>query len=348
MRPINYQLTNIIVNNLIKLEKTKARLEILELNEEITEKYINKKFIYNIFYTANQLGINMTFNDTQRFIEGKMPIQGDLKLTLLNNYRNTLEFLRANKKNVLMNIDTNVLLHINKLLIINWKDSWEAKIRTDISIDNTVDSWIALQDDTIQTHEIETEVMNTLDWDRTNKERINPVIRAGVVLYRSMRIMPFPSMNKFTILCLVDLMLQQNGYQDKTFLSIMKLYGQREEEYLNIWTQTIQSPTGNITPWIEKFITDITFEYQEIENELKQEIEKEKSKSYQPFLNLNRRQLKVLKYLQTIHSIKREDYVQMFDVSTMTAYRDLNDLVDRKLLKIEGQGRGTKYQLANR
>jgi len=38
----------------------------------------------------------------------------------------------------------------------------------------------------------------------------------------------------------------------------------------------------------------------------------------------------------------------MMDVSTMTAYRDLTELMEKKLVKLEGQGRGTKYMLSNR
>ena len=74
-------------------------------------------------------------------------------------------------------------------------------------------------------------------------------------------------------------------------------------------------------------------------------MEDERAKK-QPFLDLNPRQLKVLRYLQNVPYIKREDYCHMMDVSTMTAFRDVNDLVRKKLLKVEGQGRGTKYRLS--
>ena len=76
--------------------------------------------------------------------------------------------------------------------------------------------------------------------------------------------------------------------------------------------------------------------------------EEEKRNTSQPFLDLNKRQLKILRYLQNIPTVQRDDYCQMMDVSTMTAYRDLNDLVSKKLIKVEGQGRGTKYKLASR
>ena len=86
----------------------------------------------------------------------------------------------------------------------------------------------------------------------------------------------------------------------------------------------------------------------ETREEMVKTLNEEDKSSKKPFLDLNKRQLKILRYLQTIPTVKREDYVQMMDVSTMTAYRDLTELMEKKLVKLEGQGRGTKYMLSNR
>jgi predicted HTH transcriptional regulator len=101
--------------------------------------------------------------------------------------------------------------------------------------------------------------------------------------------------------------------------------------------------------WIERFVKSMARDVEEQKNEIdKQMAEEQEKNAKQPFLDLNKRQLKILKYLQTIPTVKREDYCAMMDVSTMTAYRDLDDLVNKKLIKVEGRGRGTKYMLVSR
>ena len=107
-----------------------------------------------------------------------------------------------------------------------------------------------------------------------------------------------------------------------------------EQEYIN--TKAL----GTITAAINT-LKDLCAE------NLKDTIKEGESKK-QPFLNLNKRQLKILKYLQKISQIKREEYVEIMEVSTMTAYRDLDELVKKGLLKVSGQGRSTRYILASK
>lgn len=117
---------------------------------------------------------------------------------------------------------------------------------------------------------------------------------------------------------------------------------------MRVWKTSALSPVGNATPWIEMFAQIIATEIKGVREKATRYSTDENKPTAQPFLNLNKRQLKILKYLQTIPTVKREDYVQMFDISTMTAFRDLNELLEKKLLRVDGQGRATKYLLGNR
>ncbi|MFC1780579.1 DeoR family transcriptional regulator, partial [Patescibacteria group bacterium] len=120
-----------------------------------------------------------------------------------------------------------------------------------------------------------------------------------------------------------------------------------EEEYIEAWKQAA-GESDDITLWIERFIRNFASEIKDTRESIEKLIQEYQEKNKQPFLNLNRRQLKILRYLQNIPQVKREEYVEMMDVSTMTAYRDLTELVRKGLLRLEGQGRGTRYMLVNR
>jgi Fic family protein len=213
-----------------------------------------------------------------------------------------------------------------------------------------------LYDKSIYPVNIQNELNDLISWYKTNISKINPLIRIAVVIYRLVRIYPFIALNKISLIALTDYLLYKNGYLTNTFIPTTRIFDTFEDEFLDAWNTSIQSGSSqgdintgeDITIWIERFIRNIGGDIQEAKEAVQKKTQEEDRGVKQPFLDLNKRQLKILKYLQTIPTVKREDYVQMMAVSTMTAYRDINELVDKKLLKTAGRGRGTKYMLRSR
>jgi len=62
-------------------------------------------------------------------------------------------------------------------------------------------------------------------------------------------------------------------------------------------------------------------------------------------LGLNSRQIKSLNLLQEKSFLTRKEYQIKFNASKVTAFRDLNELIEKGFVKSEGQGRNTKYSL---
>ncbi len=67
---------------------------------------------------------------------------------------------------------------------------------------------------------------------------------------------------------------------------------------------------------------------------------------YLDSLNLKERQKRVVAHIEKHGRIIRAEYEGFYDVSERTANRELNDLVNKKLLKKTGKGPGTYYILA--
>lgn len=350
MKPINYQLTNTLINNIVKLEVEKSRLEDIytKLDDPSKAKLDQEQKRNEIFHIAHILGLDITLKDAEKFILGRIETGDNQRLAILRNYKNAVEYIRSNRNDYIADLSKELILHINKLLIFNWKEQWDAKFRIDSNIEPSFEGWLPIIDESIQSTEIEKEIEVTIGWYKGSKNKINSLIRIAVAAYRLVRISPHPNLNQLSIIGITDFLLQQNGYTNKTLVSTSKLFDNNSDEISDLWNRAAQSPTGNITFWIESFIGKLGELVVDQQVTFKLLMEKQENKPNQPFLNLNKRQLKILKYLQTIPSVKREDYVQMFDVSTMTAYRDLNELLKKRLIKIQGQGRATKYFLANR
>ncbi len=62
-------------------------------------------------------------------------------------------------------------------------------------------------------------------------------------------------------------------------------------------------------------------------------------------LGLNERQIKALNYLQEKRMLTRKNYEKIFSVSKVTAFRDIEELIEKEFIKVAGKGPAAKYYL---
>lgn len=350
-----YSISDSLLNNIVKLEIDKHYLESTQVSTKTRNRLASRAKTSNLFHFAHTLNINLTLKDAEKISDGKKIVTEDARGTILNNFRNALEFTRSNISETYIDIDLNILQHLNKILLTDWKESWEAKLRTSgENIDLSLENWATLRDQSIESLYVQQKLVELLDWYKSSMSKVHSLIRIGVFVERLIEISPFIYLNKLTTIAIADYLLYKNGYVAKSHFPTVRNFDVYQDEYLEAWNQRRMNAemdpekAEDITLWLERFIRNLSVDMRETKEEMQKQIREEEKGSKQPFLDLNKRQLKILRYLQTIPVVKREDYVQMMDVSTMTAYRDLNELVQKKLLKVEGQGRGTKYMLYHR
>ena len=58
---------------------------------------------------------------------------------------------------------------------------------------------------------------------------------------------------------------------------------------------------------------------------------------------LSEREEKILEYIRVHRSISRTECMDLLAISKDTAIRDLNNLIENKLIKREGKGRSVRY-----
>lgn len=347
----NYQITEGILNNIVKLEVDKVIVENADISTKTRNSLSTRAMTLNLFHFAHMLGINLSLKDAEKIIDGKRIQTDDARGSILNNFRNVLEFTRSNISESYVDIDLNIIIHLNKILLTEWKEEWEARLRSGAEeIDPTYDNWITFRDMSIEPLAMQSNVLDLIDWYKSVTGKVHDVLRIGMLVKRFIEISPFIYLNKLTGIAIFDFLMYKNGYVSKSFLPTARHFDVHQDEYIEAWTSELTGDRSksSTTIWLERLAKNLAFDMKDIKDELNKTIREQENNTKQPFLDLNKRQLKILRYLQTIPTVKREDYVQMMDVSTMTAYRDLNELVSKKLLKIDGQGRGTKYMLSHR
>jgi Fic family protein len=342
-----FTITPGILNAIIKLENAKAIAEHVAPPYATRVKLQDRVKALNLFHLAHILGVNITLRDAEKLAEGRKLEIEDSRIHILTNFRNVLEFNRSGGADNYVNLDSTLLLHLNKIVLTDWRETWDVKFRVSGEIiDPNLDSWLELRDVSIPAEVVPEMITDITEWYKQHMATIHPLILVGIITYQLVQIMPFTAGNKLTIIAIADFLLERYGFGTKIYLPVVRNFDAHEDDYQQ--AMQISNRSHELSTWLEKFLRSLAVDATDTKVELDKIMQEEEKSAQQPFLDLNKRQLKILRYLQTIPTVKREDYCQMMEVSTMTAFRDLNDLVRKKLIKIEGQGRGTKYMLVSR
>jgi Fic family protein len=334
-----------IVSRLVKIEANKTSIQLLDISNSIKAKLQLGAKANDIFYLSLILGLEIENKEAERIVTGSQVDIKDERAQILKNFKLVKEFTHSTSVDGYAEIDTPILLQINKMLNNSIHKLDDLNFRS-VYTENTpdkYDDWYELKNKGIESPE--RELGNLIDWYNNSTTTVTPLIRAAVLFYKLLDISPYNYGNKVTTIALVDYLLYKAGLSLKTYTSFTKnVYANLPRFVEGI---RLSRNSNDMAPFVEVFLDTLNKDLLDIKESVSELLMEDEKSKKQPFLDLNPRQLKVLRYLQTVPSIKREDYCHMMEVSTMTAFRDLNDLVDKNLLKIEGQGRGTKYRLSS-
>ncbi|MBU0976654.1 MAG: DeoR family transcriptional regulator [Patescibacteria group bacterium] len=342
-----FRITNNILNSIVKFEIEKKGIENKNLPEAIIQKARLGANSEDIFHLGNMLELNLSLKTAGKIASGKTLGIEDYKGLYLTNFRNAIEYILATQS-AYYPIQANILLHLNKILITGIAEEWDSKFRSGgEQINEQDDNWLQFTDKDIPSVEVQSQALKIIEWFASKQNQVHPLITIPVVLFRLIRIAPFVFGNKITILATCKYLFFKGGIYIDGLIPLTKNFALFEKEYFEAWKEAI-STNDDVTSWIEVFTRSFSGEAKTVGENVGKLLTEIRENNKQPFLELNKRQLKILRYLQNIPLVKREEYVEILDVSTMTAYRDLTQLVKKGLLRVEGHGRGTKYMLATR
>lgn len=344
----NMYLSHNITNLLIKSEVALTELDYLtngSQENKSLDRLIQEKLDYDVFYFANNIGLEITLKEAAKINEGKEFQNPDSRTLFIQNLQNCQKLITSIANNKDIPISSEIFAQVNKSLGIGTVEETNLRYR------EANDQFALVFDDYLPAvtpenkataAELETERILAIFNQNIG---LNRLYRISYLVYQLLQLQPFIAYNKFSISLIADLVTSRLLGPRRNLVKYSEFLQQNRGDILRVFT--ISESAQQEVNWHEIFL-----DY--VDKNIRAALQKIKSTSPQqstnnrPFLDLNRRQLKILKYLQTIPSVKREDYVQMMEVSTMTAYRDLQQLVDHKLLKTIGVGRGTKYTLVSR
>lgn len=339
---LGYKITDKTLLNISSIEKNLAILNQSEISSKSQNRLNNEAIFDDLFAISSHLNLNLNLGDIKRISLGKDIEEKNARL--LSNIRQVFDFVKNNYRNKDFNFNFHIVQHVVKLLQTNLLEVWDiGKIRTK---DETTDKSFELESLIYSDTDLNNLIADAILWVET-ETNVHPIIKSVVFMMLINSNSPFVGLNYISSIILFRLVLEKYGYSSAFNLPLFKIFSIDQNNNLKKSienalvkqegiTEVIEVSTSLLRNLIEQYKTDlVNFDYYDI-------------RSNSDKVDLNERQIKLLKLLQQKVFIRRFEFVRLFKVSPMTAYRDLNYLVEKKLLSTSGSGKATTYSLTTR
>lgn len=188
-----------------------------------------------------------------------------------------------------------------------------------------------------------------LEWLNSKDGRDHhAVIRAGITHWELARIHPFTEGNGRTARAMALLVLFQEGYDVKRFFSIEQFFDQNPRDYYDALSEVGMRKDGDVTTWLEYFIEGLAIELSRVKDRvlaLSRDLKLKGKLGRQ--IPLTERQIKIMEAMEVNgrQLTTKDTFKAIPMVSRDTILRDLNYLIEKKIIRKVGQTKGARYVL---
>jgi hypothetical protein len=163
---------------------------------------------------------------------------------------------------------------------------------------------------------------------------------AGVALHTVMHLQPLSSHNDLAATLLALDHMSRAGSNPLGVLSLEPLWSDPRRLYravdAGMWS-------GDLTGWLELFLEVVLTETRMHAAEARAALRREAAATPAPAVTLNDRQRRALEIVRQQGRITNRDYRRLLGVSNKTAHQELRNMVERKVIRRVGFGRGVVY-----
>lgn len=265
------------------------------------------------------------------------------------NYRNVISWIDKQQKPDFVHLiteDTLTTLHrltVQKLIEDKYVGAFRDK---QVIVKSASDGTIAFRPPI--SVEIPFLVEDLFKWlQGSHAQSLHPIFVAAITHYQLVNIHPFIEGNGRTARAFATLVLYTLGYDFKRFFSLEKYFDSDVEAYYQALLSVQQSPTQDMTYWLEYFCYGLALEIDKIQQQvmkLSKDLKLKKQLGKQ--VALSERQIILLELFQQQDSISSEDAQKILpQVSVDTILRDMKDLIAKGVIQKQGVTKGVTYQL---
>ena len=345
-----YVITSTILSRIAEIAEIKAAVErsrVLPLNEA----QLRRQAILRMAHTSTSIeGNKLAQFEVGKVFEGKKVSAPYKDILEVENYLNGLKLLDELTKSK-QGLTMKEILRLHKTVIEGLVDKEKVgKIRPgDIYIlDDLGGGKEMLRFKGPPSTNVQKLLSDLLDWlKKAKKEKIHPIIIAGIFHLELVSIHPFTDGNGRVTRLLTQLLLYRLNWDFRKILVLEDYYNQDRLAYYNALhsdedKEYIQG--REFTYWLEYYTTGFLVEARKVLEKIQSiGYGKVSRKSEQIFLD--KAEIQIMDFLSTTGRITSDDVADIFKISKRAAQLKLKGLIKNKLIKVLGNGPSTYYVL---
>lgn len=348
-----YTITNEILNNIGQIEGSKEVIENAPLVPFYEKKFQTEAIARTVHHGTHIEGNDLTLSQTKKVLEGESIVAKDRDIQEVINYRNVMNLLDE-LKDKRGGYDKEMLLDIYKETVRNIvpDDKAEGFRKTQVIIKEEGSGKIVFQPPPFV--EVPFLLDDFFEWLNSKiSEKVHPILKAGIAHYILVSIHPFVEGNGRTVRAFVTLVMVRDNYDIKRFFSLEEHFDRDPASYYEAFAetdkQTSEIGTRDLTKWLEYFTGVVAVELAKIKHGVRKlSIDSKLKIKIGDQVALTERQMKLVEYLSENKSAAMNELKRVHPmVSEDTILRDLNDLMDKKIVVKKGRTKASRYLIVN-
>ncbi|MEK7617204.1 MAG: Fic family protein [Patescibacteria group bacterium] len=339
------------ISNMTEIAEIKAAVErsrVLPLNEA----QLRRQAILRMAHTSTSIeGNKLAQFEVGKVLEGKKIRASQKDILEVENYYQALKLLESMSKSK-KNINLEEILKLHKVVINGLVEKNKVgNIRKgDVFVlDDLGDGREKLRFKAPPAKDVGGMLEDLLLWlNKSKKESVHPIIRAGILHLQFVTIHPFTDGNGRVARLLTQLQLYRDGWDFRKILVLEDYYDRDRMSYYNAENRAQgkeYEKDMDFTSWLEYFTQGFLVEARKALEQVQLiGFGKTSKKSEQVFLD--RDEIQIMDFLTTTGRIISDDVVDILKLAKRSAQLKLKGLVDKKLILPQGKGPATFYTLS--
>ncbi len=199
---------------------------------------------------------------------------------------------------------------------------------------------------------VDAEMRKFLSWWESSLHATDGLLRAGLAHFYFVTIHPFEDGNGRIGRALTDMALAQDEKLKTRYYSLSSQIMEEKDEYYDVLEKCSKSGNTDLTKWLVWFLECFQRAIQRSDKIIGNVLAKADFWQEYAQTELNDRQKKVINRIleagpgKFAGGLTTRKYVSIAKTSRATAFREISDLLDKKLLRqLSGKGRSVRYDL---
>ena len=351
-----FQITQSILNNLMKIEQSRGFLKAAHLSNQWVRKMSRNALLLETHHTTHIEGTQLTFEQSKKILAGKQVLNANKNdIKEVTNYRDAFNLV-SNYLKTKSVIQESMIKEIHKELVkgVRGESAKPGKYR---DIQNYVGNAVTKEIIYIppKPKEVPALMKELVEWINQESE-MHPVLKSGIIQFQFVHIHPFVDGNGRTSRLLCTFYLYKSGYDFKKLFSISEYYDKDRQNFYKA-IQSVRENNMDMTSWLDYFVKSFLFQMNEVMEVGKKVILKDVLiENY----SLSQRQGVIIEHILENEKLLPKDFDNLCakmelikktskgklasKITKRTLQRDLKDMIDKKILKSEGQTNNKSYR----